>query len=76
MMTAVSVCLSFDQNALCLIRFLLKKYEMATYSAILGFVIGSIPAVFPGFGAMSIGAVICLIAGVAAIVLCNKFGAE
>lgn len=59
-----------------LIRFLLKKYEMATYSAILGFVIGSIPAVFPGFGAMSIGAVICLIAGVAAIVLCNKFGAE
>lgn len=59
-----------------LIRFLLTKFEMPTYSAILGFVIGSIPAVFPGFAAMGIGAVICLIAGLAAILICNKVSAE
>lgn len=59
-----------------LIRFLLSKYEMPTYSAILGFVIGSIPAVFPGWSAIGVGAVLCFAAGLAAICLCNKFSAE
>lgn len=59
-----------------LIRFLLSKYEMPTYSAILGFVIGSIPAVFPGWGSIGVGAIICFVAGLAAILLCNKFSAE
>ena len=59
-----------------LIRFLLAKFEMPTYSAILGFVIGSIPAVFPGWSSIGIGAVICCIVGLAAILLCNKFSAE
>lgn len=59
-----------------LIRFLLGRYEMPTYSAILGFVIGSIPAVFPGWNTIGIGAVVCFAAGLAAILLCNKFSAE
>ena len=59
-----------------LIRFLLAKYEMPTYSAILGFVIGSIPAVFPGWNAIGIGAVICFAAGLAAILICNKISPE
>lgn len=59
-----------------LIRFLLDKYEMPTYSAILGFVIGSIPAVFPGWSSISIGAILCFAVGLAAILLCNRYGAE
>lgn len=59
-----------------LIRFLLARYEMPTYSAILGFVIGSIPAVFPGWNAIGIGAVICFAAGLAAILICNKISPE
>jgi len=59
-----------------LIRILLSKFERPTYSAILGFVIGSIPAVFPGWSSIGPGAVICCIVGLAAILLCNKFSAE
>lgn len=59
-----------------LIRFLLSKYEMPTYSAILGFVIGSIPAVFPGWSSIGVGAIICFAAGLAAILICNKVSAE
>lgn len=59
-----------------LIRFLLSKYEMPTYSAILGFVIGSIPAVFPDWNSIGIGAIVCFAAGLAAILICNKVSAE
>ncbi|MDO4356331.1 MAG: DUF368 domain-containing protein [Clostridia bacterium] len=59
-----------------LIRFLLDKYEMPTYSAILGFVVGSIPAVFPGWSSIGIGAILCFAVGLAAILVCNHFSAE
>lgn len=59
-----------------LIRFLLSKFEMPTYSAILGFVVGSIPAVFPGWSSIGIGAILCFAVGLAAILLCNHFSAE
>ena len=58
-----------------LIRFLLSKFEMPTYSAILGFVVGSIPAVFPGWSSIGIGAILCFAVGLAAILLCNHFSA-
>ena len=54
-----------------LIRFLLKKYPRQTYSAILGFVVGSVFPIFPGWA--YIAPVIAFGVGAAAIVLCDKF---
>lgn len=54
-----------------LIRFLLRRYPRQTYSAILGFVVGSVFPIFPGWA--YIAPVIAFGVGAAAIVLCDKF---
>lgn len=54
-----------------LIRFLLKRYPRQTYSAILGFVVGSVFPIFPGWA--YIAPVIAFGVGAAAIVICDKF---
>lgn len=59
-----------------LIRFLLRRYPAATYSAILGFVLGSVWCVFPGFGQVDIAGVVCLIAGVAVLWACERLSPE
>lgn len=60
-----------------LIKWLLNRFAMPTYSAILGFVFGSILCIFPGWAAMlHIGPIIACIVGLAAITLCNKFSPE
>lgn len=60
-----------------LIRWLLEKYEMPTYSAILGFVIGSVFSIFPGWGEFfTVGAIAAFLVGVACIVLCNHYSAD
>lgn len=60
-----------------LIKWLLAKFAMPTYSAILGFVFGSILCIFPGWAAMlNIGPIIACVLGLAAITLCNKFSPE
>lgn len=60
-----------------LIRWLLAKYAMPTYSAILGFVFGSILCIFPGWAEMMhIGPILACALGLAAITLCNKFSPE
>ena len=48
-----------------LIGYALKKYHNITYSLIIGFVIGSIPAIYPGFEFNSNGilSILLLIAG-------------
>ncbi len=60
-----------------LIKWLLKKYEMPTYSAILGFVLGSILCIFPGWTAMlQVLPIVACLAGVAVLTLCNRISAE
>lgn len=60
-----------------LIRWLLEKYEMPTYSAILGFVIGSVFSIFPGWGEFfTLGAIVAFLVGMACIVLCNHYSAD
>ena len=60
-----------------LIRWLLKTYPQATYSAILGFVLGSILPVFPGWNAaFSLGGVIAFLIGGACIVGCEMLSPE
>ena len=55
-----------------LIKYLLKNHERATYSAILGFVLGSILPIFPGWNvAFSISGIIAFVIGGACIVACN-----
>ena len=55
-----------------LIKYLLKNHERATYSAILGFVLGSILPIFPGWGtALSVSGIIAFVIGGACIVACN-----
>lgn len=54
-----------------LIRFLLKRYPRQTYSAILGFVVGSVFPIFPGWA--YIAPVAAFGVGAAAIVVCDKF---
>ncbi|MDO4828579.1 MAG: DUF368 domain-containing protein [Clostridia bacterium] len=54
-----------------LIRFLLKRYPRQTYSAILGFVVGSVFPIFPGWA--YIAPVAAFGVGAAAIVACDKF---
>ena len=55
-----------------LIKLLLKRFPNATYSAILGFVLGSILFIFPGWSAMlSLWPIIMVVAGAALITVCN-----
>ena len=55
-----------------LIRWLLDRHSQLTYSAILGFVLGSILSVFPGWGAVaSIAGIIAFLIGGGCIVGCN-----
>lgn len=54
-----------------LIRYLLKNHERLTYSAILGFVVGSIFAVFPGWSYVS--PLLAFAVGAAAVVACERF---
>ena len=55
-----------------LIKFLLKKFPTITYAAILGFVIGSIGCVFPGFDKVSVAGIICVFAGIALLWGCSR----
>ena len=60
-----------------LIKWLLARFAMPTYSAILGFVFGSILCIFPGWSEMlHIAPIVACIAGLAAITLCNKFSPD
>ena len=60
-----------------LIKWLLAHCEMATYSAILGFVIGSVFSIFPGWSEFfTVGAIVAFLVGVACIALCNHYSAE
>jgi len=60
-----------------LIEWLMAHHEQATYSAILGFVIGSVFSVFPGWSAFfQVGPIIAFVVGVACILLCNHYSAE
>ena len=56
-----------------LIKWLLKKYPRPTYSAILGFVLGSVLCIFPGWSAMlAFWPILMVVVGFAAITLCNR----
>ena len=56
-----------------LIKWLLAKYAEPSYSAILGFVFGSILCIFPGWSAMlAFWPILMVVVGVAAITLCNR----
>ena len=60
-----------------LIRWLLKNHEQVTYSAILGFVLGSILPVFPGWDwALSLGGIVAFLIGGACIVGCEMLSPE
>ena len=59
-----------------LIKFLLKKYPAITYAAILGFVIGSIGCVFPGFGRVDLAGIIALAAGIVVLWACDRLAPE
>jgi len=56
-----------------LIKWLLAKYPRPTYSAILGFVLGSILCIFPGWSAMlAFWPILMVIVGFAAMTLCSR----
>lgn len=56
-----------------LIKWLLAKFAAPSYSAILGFVFGSILCIFPGWSAMlAFWPILMVVVGIAAIVLCNR----
>ena len=56
-----------------LIKWLLAKYAEPSYSAILGFVFGSIRCIFPGWSAMlAFWPILMVVVGIAAITLCNR----
>lgn len=57
-----------------LIRYLLKHHERVTYSAILGFVVGSVFAIFPGWS--YVAPVIAFGVGAVAIVACDRLSAR
>ena len=60
-----------------LIRWLLARHEMLTYSAILGFVIGSVFSIFPGWGEFfRVGSIVAFVIGAACIALCNHYSAD
>ncbi len=56
-----------------LIKWRLKKYPRPSYSAILGFVLGSILCIFPGWSQMlAFWPILMVVVGFAAITLCNR----
>ena len=56
-----------------LIKWLLKKYPRPSYSAILGFVLGSILCIFPGWSQMlAFWPILMVVVGFAAITLCSR----
>lgn len=57
-----------------IIDMLLKKYHGATYYAIIGFIIGAIPAIYPGFAfnLQGLASVITLVAGFAIAFIFSK----
>ena len=55
-----------------LIKYQLKKYPAVTYAAILGFVIGSIGCVFPGFGSLDVIGIVAMIAGIVVLWACDR----
>lgn len=55
-----------------LIKFLLANFPVITYAAILGFVLGSIGCVFPGFAQVDLVGVVAMIAGIAVLWGCEK----
>ena len=57
-----------------LIRYLLKNFERLTYSAILGFVVGSVFAIFPGWSYVL--PVLAFAVGAFAIIACEKLAAK
>ncbi len=60
-----------------LIRWLLKNHEQETYCGILGFVLGSILPVFPGWSwAVSLGGIVAFLIGGACIVGCELLNPE
>lgn len=60
-----------------LIKWILNRFATPAYSAILGFVLGSILCIFPGWDAMlHVMPIVMVIVGIAAILLCNKISPE
>lgn len=60
-----------------LIKWLLAKYAVPTYSAILGFVVGSVLCIFPGWSNMlQLAPILACVVGFAAITLCNKYSPD
>ncbi len=56
-----------------LIKWLLRKYPRPSYSAILGFVLGSILCIFPGWRAMlAFWPILMVVVGFAAMTLCSR----
>ena len=56
-----------------LIKWLLKKYPRPSYSAILGFVLGSILCIFPGWSAMmAFWPLLMVVAGFLMMMLCSR----
>ena len=56
-----------------LIKWLLKKYPMPSYSAILGFVLGSILCIFPGWSEMlAFWPILMVVIGFVAMTLCSR----
>jgi len=59
-----------------LIKYLLHKFPAVTYAAILGFVIGSIGCVFPGFKSIDVWGIVAMIAGILVLWGCDKLAPE
>ena len=59
-----------------LIKWLMAKYEAPTYSAILGFVIGSVFTIFPGTAIFGLAPILAFLVGVACILVCNHYAPE
>jgi len=59
-----------------LIKYLLKRYPTVTYAVILGFVIGSIGCIFPGFKNIDLLGIVAMIAGVIVLWACDRLSPE
>ena len=58
------------------IKYLLKNHPAPTYATILGFVLGSIGCVFPGFDKLDVIGVIAMLAGIAVLWACDRLAPE
>lgn len=59
-----------------LIKYLLRRFPVPTYAAILGFVAGSIWCVFPGFAQIDVWGVVCAAAGIGLLWACDRLSPE